>query len=77
MAVWGAGGVVEVLARCPGCGMTLVGVRHMLQECPDMEAHRRGLPLEARGAEALWALTGETEPGALRRKVRFVGVCMA
>ena len=77
LAVWGAGGVVELLARCPGCGMTLVGARHVLQECPDIEAHRRGLPLGARGVEALWALTGDAEPEALRKKVRFVGACMA
>ena len=77
LAVWGAGRVVMFLPICPGCGATLVGLKHILQDCNELARHRDGLPLAARGRETMWALAGDAHVETLRHKVRYVGVCMA
>ena len=42
-----------------------------------MASDKVKLPLEARGVEAEWVLTGDGDVGLLRTKVRYAGACLA
>ena len=76
MAVWGIGGIVEALARCPICSVTVVGLKHLLEECPGTRSQRERLPRCAQGREEEWSLQGGRGLEQLRDKVRFVGTCL-
>ena len=75
--VWGVGGVGELLPRCPSCGATLVGLDHVLAECVGTQSQREGMLKSTEGEVVDWALRSERDLEKLRRKVRFVGTCLA
>ena len=77
LAVWGCGRVVEILAKCWLCGETLVGLRHLLQDCRSTAVHRSRLPPAAKGGVMQWALEETADVEELRTRVRFVGLCLA
>ena len=77
MAAWGVGGVTEILARCALCDETLVGLRHLLQDCKATATYRAELPPVAQRGVMLWALAGDSDVDGLRKRVRFVGICLA
>jgi hypothetical protein len=77
LAVWGRGGVPKVMARCPACGSVLVGLRHMIEECPATATYRRCLPEDARPVTLRWALMGCADVNVLRLKIRFFGLSVA
>jgi hypothetical protein len=76
LCVWDDQALEAVLARCPACGMNVVGLRHVLCNCVFNADLRHALPF-VEGGLLQWSLTGCRDVATLRMKVRFVGLCCA
>ncbi len=76
LCIWDGAAPEAVLPKCPACGEWVVGLRHVLCQCPLNNDLRRDLLIS--GVDLLqWSLTGSNDPGLLAARVRFVGLCCA
>lgn len=74
--MWEVGGISRQLLKCPLCDASLVGVEHLLSDCPALTWLReRSVPASEDSATS-WALQGAPHVDALKQKVIFVGISL-
>jgi hypothetical protein len=77
LAVWGYRGLPRLLPYCPCCAAIMIGLAHVLAECPATDCCRRLLPALANGSWVDWCLRGSADVPTLRLQVKLLGLCMA
>ena len=77
VVVWINGRVGKVVAGCPLCGESCVGLRHLVQCCDACGDLRVGLADGRMEGILEWALSGTDDLVQLSRRVKLVGFCAA